>query len=248
MEKHVLSCWGDRPAGDVSRGDVHDLLDLVKESGPAAARNIRKHLHAMYVWAVDRELVAVNPLYRLRRDDLTPPKDVRTPLTDDQIRNLWGLDVRVGPQLRLLLLTGCRKVEVGTSHWEQYDIPNRVFTIPAERQKSGRETVIPLCQPALDILSGMPRNGAEVFGPYGYLGAGQMKPVHQSGLIMLSQHRHFPCHDFVPRFEPVEIQTGVVVSSLTLQPVHLQPTSIEKSLQLRRFDQLNRAVLQSVIA
>ncbi len=188
MQKHVLPRWGNRPVTDITRGDVHELLDIVKESGPGAARNIRRHLHAMFNWAVDREIVAVNPLYRLRRDDLAPPKDARTPLTDNQIRDLWHLPLRIAPQLKLLLLTGCRKVEIGCSHWDQYDIPNRTFTIPAARQKSGREIVVPLSKPALDVLAEIPRKGPEVFGVRGYLTGQQLKAAQKRLTWRLRPH------------------------------------------------------------
>ena len=185
---HVLPDWQDRPLVDITRGDCHELIDSVQEKtaekmgsdGKGAARETKKALHAMFVWAVDRELVAANPMYRFRRDDLAPPKDVRTPLTDEQIRQLWGLThlKRTLPQLRLILLTGCRKSEWGRARWDHVDLGERVLTIPVGHHKARRETLIPLNDAAMDILGSLPRRGPEVFGTY--LGSNYLDPANKA--------------------------------------------------------------------
>jgi len=74
FRNHVVPRWGDRPLENVSRGDAHQLLDEVKQdTGVGAAREVQKYLGAMYNWAIDREYVNINPLFRLRRPDLASP-------------------------------------------------------------------------------------------------------------------------------------------------------------------------------
>jgi hypothetical protein len=77
--KHVIPRWGDRPIGEITRGDCHLLIDEVKVTGIGAARESRKNLHSMFEWCVDRELLKVNPLHRLRRLDLAPNPNARRP-------------------------------------------------------------------------------------------------------------------------------------------------------------------------
>lgn len=184
---HVLPSWRDRLITDITRGDCHQLIDLVQETtareynseGKGAARETMKAVHAMFVWAVDRELVAVNPMYRFRRDDLAAPKDVRTPLTDKQIRQLWRLDnlPRTLPQLQLILLTGCRKGEWAKARWDHIDMEKRILTIPLVNHKGGRETLVPLNEPAMAILKRLPRRKPQVFGTY--LSTGHLLPAHR---------------------------------------------------------------------
>ncbi len=188
MEIHVLPDWGDKPITELTRGDVHTILDNVKFStGVGAAREVKKSLHAMFVWAVDREIVAVNPLYRMRRDDLAATRDVRRPLTDPQIREVWNLHLpRVAPQLRVLLLTGCRKVEFGTGCWDQVDWDECLFTIPADRHKGKRDTIIPLSRPAIEILKTVPKRGKKIFDRY--LESGSLGPAHRRLSFHLRPH------------------------------------------------------------
>ena len=54
--------------------------------------------------------------------------------------------------LEFLILTACRSGEVIEARWREIDLDNKVWTIPAERMKAGREHRVPLSQPALAIL------------------------------------------------------------------------------------------------
>ncbi len=54
--------------------------------------------------------------------------------------------------LKLLLLTAVRRGEVLGARWDEVDHDQSVWTIPANRTKSGREHRVPLSQPALDVL------------------------------------------------------------------------------------------------
>jgi len=185
--KHVKPHWETRLITDITRGDCHELIDLVQaktvekmgSDGKGAARETMKAVHALFVWAVDRELVAVNPMYRMRRDDLVAPKDVRTPLTDKQIRQLWQLTNlhRTLPQLQLILLTGCRKGEWAKARWDHIDMKERILTIPLANHKGKRETLVPLCAAAMAILETIPRRKPQVFGTY--LSTGHLLPAHR---------------------------------------------------------------------
>jgi integrase len=55
--------------------------------------------------------------------------------------------------LRFLMLTACRSGEARGARWDEIDMVNRVWTIPAGRTKQGRPHRVPLSQPATDILA-----------------------------------------------------------------------------------------------
>ena len=54
--------------------------------------------------------------------------------------------------LEFLILTACRTGEVIEAHWREIDLDKKVWTIPAERMKAGREHRVPLSAPVLTIL------------------------------------------------------------------------------------------------
>jgi integrase len=56
-----------------------------------------------------------------------------------------------------LLLLGQRKSEVAGARWREFDLPKRLWTIPAARMKSDSAHVVPLCDHAVAILKSLPR-------------------------------------------------------------------------------------------
>jgi integrase len=68
--------------------------------------------------------------------------------------------------VRLLLLCGCRRAEIGGLRWEEVDPEKRCIHLPAARVKNGRPFLIPLSDQAMDILSAVPiREGCDfLFG------------------------------------------------------------------------------------
>ncbi|MCY4360820.1 MAG: tyrosine-type recombinase/integrase [Gammaproteobacteria bacterium] len=54
-----------------------------------------------------------------------------------------------------LVLTAARSGEVRGATWDEIDLDNAVWTVPAERMKSGREHRVPLCKRALAVLIGV---------------------------------------------------------------------------------------------
>ena len=128
-----------------------------------------KAVHALFVWCVDREIVAVNPMYRFKRDDLAAPKDVRTPLTDRQIREMWSLtnpDPHPAPASVDPADGGAARASGQRPRWDEIDMDKRIMTIPLENHKGKRETLVPLNAPAMEILERLPRTKPEVFGVY----------------------------------------------------------------------------------
>lgn len=57
--------------------------------------------------------------------------------------------------LEFMLLTAARTGEVVGCRWDEIDMATKVWTVPAERMKAGREHRVPLCPRAVDILKTM---------------------------------------------------------------------------------------------
>jgi len=65
--------------------------------------------------------------------------------------------------LEFLILTACRSAEVRDAQWSEIDTEARVWTIPKDRMKTGREHVVPLTDRAVEILKGLNRKGGDIF-------------------------------------------------------------------------------------
>ena len=62
-----------------------------------------------------------------------------------------------GPLFQLLVLTACRKNEIGGARWREIDLEKRLLLIPAERFKSDATHLVPLTGAALSVLETLPR-------------------------------------------------------------------------------------------
>lgn len=73
-----------------------------------------------------------------------------------QVGNLWdklkGNDTAGRLALRFVILTAARSGEVRGATWEEMDLANALWTIPASRMKAQNEHVVPLSAAALVVL------------------------------------------------------------------------------------------------
>jgi integrase len=65
--------------------------------------------------------------------------------------------------LEFLILTAARRDEVRLAQWSEIDLAGRIWTVPGERMKIGREHRVPLSEPATTLLQALPRRGPYLF-------------------------------------------------------------------------------------
>jgi integrase len=75
-------------------------------------------------------------------------------LEDKDLAAVWNAcqDDDYGKIVRLLILTGARRDEIGGMTWSELDSDNRTWTLPAERSKNGRSLKLHLPRLAWDII------------------------------------------------------------------------------------------------
>jgi integrase len=156
----------DRPIAGITRADVAAQLQIIiKTHGRTSAARARANLTAMYSWAVGEALCDVNPCLGTNNpaDDLKSRDRV---LTDGEIRLVWDAagDGDFGRIIKLLILTGARRQEIGSLRWTNIDFDSGVLTVPADRAKNGHALELPLPPAALDLLHSTPRRSDYVFG------------------------------------------------------------------------------------
>src|SRR5262249_31547557 len=65
--------------------------------------------------------------------------------------------------VKLLILTGQRRSEIGELRWSEIDLERHALNFSAERTKNKRPHVVPLAPTALALLGAQPRVGKAVF-------------------------------------------------------------------------------------
>ena len=158
----VLSKWRTRPIREISRAEVHELLDeIISEGSPVAANRVLAAIRKMFAWAASRDIIAASPCA-----GVSPPTGETSRdrvLLDDELRLiLRGADAigwPFGPVTKLLVLTLQRRNEVAEMNRSELRTQDRLWVIPKERVKNGEEHEVPLPVAALDLLDDLPKIG-----------------------------------------------------------------------------------------
>jgi integrase len=157
------------PVDTVSRKDIAGRLIVIKrEHGSVTAQRARTALSSMFGWAMRQGLVEHNAT--INAGDLPTSKPRERVLTDQELIRIWNACDRphgYDRVVRLLILTGARRQEVGSMTWDE--IKDGVWTIPAGRTKNGRAHTLPLMPMAADIIASVPRmlRREQLFGTRG---------------------------------------------------------------------------------
>jgi integrase len=146
------------PADTVSRKDVAArLLVITRESGVTTALRARSVISELYSWALGQGLSPENTVIGTNRPKKPPPRE--RVLSDPELASVWRAvdDDDFGRIVRLLMLLGQRRSEVGSMTWHELDLDRGTWTIPSSRTKNARPHTLPLPSLAIDIITGTPR-------------------------------------------------------------------------------------------
>jgi integrase len=145
---------------------------IVDRPAPYQAHNVFGHVRTFFNWCIDRSIYGLesSPCDRLKPARLIGSKKPRQRvLSDDELfaymRAANRLAYPFGPMFKLLVLTGQRLTEVSDARWREFDLSNKIWTVPPERFKSGAAHIIPLTDDVIALLTALPRfhNGDYLF-------------------------------------------------------------------------------------
>jgi len=145
---------------DLTRRHVAaELARIADGSGLYGANRSRAALSALFAWAIGEGLVETNPVVGTNKATEEVPRD--RVLTPRELNAVWkeAGEGDYAAIVRLLILTGQRREEVGGMLWSEIDAKAAVWTIGAARTKNGLAHDVPLSVPALAVLS-RPERGA----------------------------------------------------------------------------------------
>lgn len=161
LERYAFPLIGKVPASKVAAADVLRVLTPIWTEKPETARRLRQRIGTVLKWAVAQGWRQDNPA-----DSITQalPKVAKTqvhrkslPYTDiaDCLAAIRRSRAMTSTKLALefLVLTAARSGEVREAVWDEIDLDNRLWVIPASRMKAKRAHRVPLSSPAVTILS-----------------------------------------------------------------------------------------------
>jgi integrase len=193
LTSFVYPVFGALPIDAVDVGLVLQVLEAVWSTKPETASRVRGRIEAVLDWAKARGYrQGDNPArWRGHLDSLLPKRSsvrrvehhVALPYAEigaflAELRQQEAISARA---LEFAILLASRTGEAIGARWNEINLADRLWTIPADRMKGGREHRVPLSAPALAVLDRMAkiRLGEFVFG------SSEHRPISNMAMLML---------------------------------------------------------------
>jgi integrase len=136
--------WSKKPeTASRLRGRIEAILDWAKVRGLRTGEN-----PARWRGHLDHLLPARSKVRRVKHHAALPYLQISKYL--EELRAQKGVAAKT---LEFLILTAARTGEVIGARWDEIDLQEKIWTIPASRMKAGREHRVPLTEAALAVLS-----------------------------------------------------------------------------------------------
>lgn len=171
LMKAPLDHFGTYRVGEITRAAWNHYRDEVRAKqttmfgGPPSphTQNMEcKRFKALFNWAINEEIIAVNPLAAVKM-----LKEKRSRHTEPSQEGLAKILAQAEPLERAFVLLGfdcgMRATEIRTITWPQIDFARRRLVIFWHRTKTRQQRVVPLSDRAIAALGALPRIADDVF-------------------------------------------------------------------------------------
>lgn len=159
---HVYPQLGRKRIDRLTTGDLLTVVAPLTHSKPAVASLVKLRLSMVMRWAVAKGYRPDNPAGEAL--DAALPKRTNGTTHHKSLHHSGVLGALVTirgssagestkPAVEFMALTAARTGEVRTARWSDIDDDARVWTVPAERMKAGRQHRVPLSRAALRVLA-----------------------------------------------------------------------------------------------
>jgi integrase len=197
LATYVYPVIGDLPVAAVDTGLVIKIIEPIWTAKTETASRVRGRIEAVLDWARTRGYrTGDNPArWRGHLDTLLPAKNKISPVENHPAlpyNQLPAFLSSFGPlgedeappigtlALKFAILTAARTGEIIGATWQEFDLRDRLWTIPAERMKAGREHRVPLSEPAMEILAILQKLPSSAF----VFQASPRKPISNMAMLM----------------------------------------------------------------
>jgi integrase len=195
LETYVYPVIGSLPVQAIDTGLVMKAIEPIWTVKPETASRVRGRIESVLDWATARGFrKGENPArWRGHLENLLPKKTKirrvehhaalpynELPAFTAGLRRQEGIAARA---LEFTILTAARTGEVIGAKWSEINFAERLWTVPAERMKAGKEHRVPLSDATIGILEDM--QGAIRQGDYVFPGAKSRRPLSNMAFLML---------------------------------------------------------------
>ncbi len=158
MSHHIYPTLGDLPVGEINSATVFDVLDKLHKVAPSQTAFARHCISGIMGQAIIRGLADADPVYVLRDQHKAPKTIHARPLEKKEIKPFFAalessdMQEQTRIAVKLAFWTLCRSREVIGARWDEFDLDEGVWTVPAGRMKKREQHTVPLSTQAVATL------------------------------------------------------------------------------------------------
>ena len=161
LREDVLSRIGDRPIGDIKPPEIASMILAIEERGAEdVARRVLQNTQQIFRYAMAFGLAQQNPAAAFRPSDILKAR-VTTNFARVEVSELPVLLKKtelydgsdfVRLALQLMALVFVRTGELIPARWSEFDLREKLWSIPADRMKMRRPHLVPLSHQAHSVI------------------------------------------------------------------------------------------------
>lgn len=169
LDTYAGPVMGSLMVGDIELAHVLKVLEPIWHEKTETATRVRGRIEQVLDWAtvrgyrkgenparwkghLDHLLAKPSKIADVEHHAAVPIDDVGEFLV--RLRSMDGMGARA---LEFAILTAARSGEVRGALWPEFDLAEKVWTVPAERMKGKVEHRVPLSKQAIELLEALPR-------------------------------------------------------------------------------------------
>ena len=169
VNRYAIPVIGKMPVDEIELTHILEVLQPIWTEKTETATRLRQRIEHILSWAtvsgyrkgdnparwqghLDAVLPKPGKVKKKSHFDALPWQEIGTFMQD--LRKRDGMGARA---LEFIILTAARSRETRLATWDEFDIENRIWTIPPERMKAGKQHTVPLTEDAIKLLRKLPK-------------------------------------------------------------------------------------------
>jgi integrase len=253
LTTHAYPTIGKLSVAALDTGLVLKVLEPIWVTKAETASRVRQRIETVWDWAkargyvtgenparlrghLDKLLSKTSKIKRVKHHAALPYKDINPFIT--ALRNKTGSSPLA---LEFLILTAGRTSEITGAKWGEINLDAKVWTIPENRMKAGKQHRVPLCARAIQILTSIntSRNPEDFVFPGWKTGTGLSNGAM---LVLMSkmEYGEYTPHGFRSTFRDWCSEETHAFQSETIEQALAHTIKNQVEAAYRRGDQLER--------
>ena len=255
LETNIFPSLGGRPIAEISPAELLDVLRIIENRGALEiAARVLQRCSAVFRYAIVSQHTRTNPAADLKGALKAPKRKHYSALAAEDLPEfLEKLEQFDGYEttklaIHLLMLTFVRTGELRAARWEEFDIPGKLWRIPADRMKMGVEHLVPLSDQAIEILERL----QYLTGAYDLVFPGRSKadkPISENtvlyGLYRMGYHSRATGHGFRTTASTILNELGFDSDAIERQLAHGEKDKVRAAYNRAKYLDKRKAMMQA---